>query len=170
MEDLLQASTFSINSWEIILILFLLGGGILLGVLLGRSRIFFLLLGSYISFALITVIPFKKIFPQIFSQEENFVILIVSYLALTALIYLVFYRSFLKSSVRKKGERSLFQVFFLSTFLMGITLCVAFSFFPLDLKSAFSPLTLKIFGNEIAKTIWLIIPLIFISIFRGRKR
>lgn len=165
----LAVANLNITSWELIIVLFLIGGGFLLGVLLGRDRVFLLLLGSYISYALMSVLPLKKIFPDLFQKEENFVILIVGYLVLIGLIYFIFSHSIFKSSMRRKGSRSLFQIFFLSLFLMGIVLSVAFSLFPKDLISEFSPIILKIFNTSLARVLWLVIPLIFIAIFRGKR-
>lgn len=159
----------NITSWELVIGLFLIGGGFLLGLLLGRDRIFVLLLGSYISFAIISVFPFKKLLPGLFKEEENFVILIVGFLVLIGLIYFLLSRSLLKSAVRKKSNKSIFQIFFLSIFFIGIVVSVVFIFFPKDLIKAFSPIVLKIFNTPTARILWLIIPLIFIGIFKGRQ-
>lgn len=163
------ATAANITSWEIILILFIIGGGFLLGVLLGRSRVFLLLLGSYISFAIMSVVPFKKILPDLFDSEEDFVIYIVIFLVLIWLIYFLFSRSVLKLSIRRKGDRSIFHIFFLSLFLMGIIVSVVFSFFPYDLKMQFSQIVRKIFDNSLVRTLWLVVPIVFIGLFK-RKR
>lgn len=140
-----------------------------MGVLLGRSRIFLLLLGSYISFAIMSVVPFKKILPDLFDREEDFVIYIVIFLVLIWLIYFLLSRSILKSSIRRKGDRSIFHIFFLSLFLIGIIISVVFSFFPYDLKMEFSQIVRKVFDNSLARTLWLVVPIIFIGLFK-RKR
>lgn len=158
----------SISSWEIILVLFLIGAGFLLGFLIGRDKIFVLLLGSYISFSILNVVPFFKIFPNIFAKDENFVILVILFLALIGLIYFLFIRSIFKASIRKKVNRSIFQTFFLSLFFVGIIISVIFSFFPNDLLSQFSDIVLNVFNNSIARTIWLIVPIIFIGLFRKK--
>lgn len=163
------ATAINITGWELIIVLFLLAGGFLLGLLLGRNRIFVLLLGSYISYALMCVIPFKKILPDLFIRDEDFVILIVVFLVLIGLIYFLLSRSVLKTTIRKKGGRSLFQIFFLSLFLIGVIISVGFSYFPKDLLAAFSPITLKIFDTLTARVLWLIIPLIFVGIFRNKR-
>jgi hypothetical protein len=164
------ATAVNITGWEAILVLFLIGGGFLLGLLLGRDRIFLLLIGSYISYALMCVVPFKKFFPDLFDQEGNFVILIVIFLVLIGLIYFLLSRSLLKTAIRKKGRRSLFQVFFLSLFLIGVVISGVFSYLPKDLISQFSSIILKIFNTPLARTLWLVIPLIFIGLFRRRGR
>jgi len=164
------ATAVNIASWEVILLLFLAGGGFLLGLLLGRDRIFLLLLGSYISYALISVIPFRKILPDLFDRDEDFVVLIVIFLVLIGLIYFLLSRSLLKTAIRKRGRRSIFQIFFLSLFLIGIIFSVIFSFFPKDLISQFSPVILKIFNTSLARALWLIIPLIFVGLFKKKKR
>lgn len=164
------AAAANISSWEIILIFFIIGGGFLLGVLLGRSRIFVLLLGVYISYALMSVVPFKTFFPDLFDREEDFVIFIVIFLALIGLIYFLFSRSIIKSSIRRKGNRSIFHIFFLSLFLIGIILTFVFSYFPYDLKSQFSPPIVKVFSSSLGKTLWLILPIMFIGLFRQKRR
>jgi len=158
----------NITSWELVILLFLLGGGFLLGILLGRNRVFFLLLGSYISLALMTVIPFKKIFPEYFDNEENFVVTIVAFLILIGIVYFLLSRS-LRKSLKKSANKSLFQVFFLSLFFIGIVVSVVFLFFPKDLIKEFSPMVLKIFNTSTARILWLVVPLIFIGIFKGRQ-
>lgn len=138
-----------------------------MGILLGRDRVFILLLGSYISFALMGAIPLKKIFPVFFENEENFVVLIVTFLVLIGVIYFLLSRSILKS--KKTGSKHLFQIFFLSVFFIGIVASVIFMFFPKDLIKAFSSTVLKIFNTSTARFLWLVIPLIFVGIFKGRK-
>lgn len=162
-------SAVNITSWEIILVLFIIGGGFLLGILLGRDRIFLLLLSSYISFGLMSVIPFKKILPRVFDRDEDFVIFIVIFLAVIGLIYFLISRSLLKTAIRKKGRRSIFQIFFLILFLIGIILTVIFSYFPQDLLSQFSPILVEILNTSLARTLWLVVPLIFMGLFK-RKR
>ena len=158
----------NITSWELVILLFLIGGGFLLGLLFGRNRVFLLLLSSYISFALMTVIPFKKISPGLFNTEENFVVLIVIFLVLIGIIYFFLSRS-LRKSLKRTANKSIFQVLFLSIFFIGIVLCVVFMFFPKDLIKAFSPITLEIFNTSTARILWLVIPIIFIGIFKGRQ-
>lgn len=165
-----MATVVGIASWEIILVLFLIGGGFLLGMLLGRSRVFLLLLGSYISYALLSAIPFKNIFPDLFDRDEDFVIFIVIFLALIGLIYFLFSRSIIRSSIRKKGDRSVFHIFFLSLFLIGVILTVVFSYFPEDLLNQFSITILNIFNTPLSRVLWLIVPLLFIGIFRRKKK
>ncbi|OGZ35209.1 MAG: hypothetical protein A2V60_00085 [Candidatus Portnoybacteria bacterium RIFCSPHIGHO2_01_FULL_39_19] len=167
MNQLTSLGNLNITSWEVVILLFLVGGGFLLGILLGRDRVFVLLLGSYISFALMGVIPFKKIFPDFFGNEENFVVLIVTFLVLIGIIYFLLSRSILKS--KRTGNKYLFQIFFLSVFFIGIVTSVVFMFFPKDLIKAFSPAILKIFNTSTARFLWLVIPLIFVGIFKGRK-
>lgn len=170
IDQIATATSFNISSWEIIFLLILIGGGFLLGLLLGRNRIFTLLLGSYISYALMSVVPFSKIAPNLFDKEEDFVILIVVFIVLIGLIYFLLSRSILKTAIRKKGGRSIFQGFFLSIFLIGIIISGVSSFFPKDLLLVLSPVIVKVFNSSLARVLWLIIPLIFIGLFGRKKR
>ncbi|MDP2934424.1 MAG: hypothetical protein Q8N59_01470, partial [bacterium] len=121
---------------------------------------------GYISFALMNVVPFKKISPVLFQKEENFVVLIVVFVVLVGLIYFVLSRSILKSAIKRK-TKSIFQSLFLGIFLIGMLISVVFSFFPKDLLSAFGKTTKDIFNTTTARLLWLVIPLIFTGIFKG---
>lgn len=162
----LAGVNFNITSWELIILLFLIAGGFLLGLALGKNRIFLMLLGSYVSSALLSIVPLTKLFPEFFGREENFVVLIVVYLVLIGIVYFLFSRSIFKS---KRGSRAIFQTFFYGLFLVGIVLSMVFSFLPKDLISQFSSLILKIFNTSLARTSWFVVPLIFIGIFRNKR-
>ncbi|MBU4285089.1 hypothetical protein KKF60_01185 [Patescibacteria group bacterium] len=159
----LASAKLGIMGWELIIVLFLIGGEFLLGLMLGKNRIFLMLLGAYISSALLSVIPVKKMFPDFFGKEENFVVMIVSFLVLIGIVYIIFSKSVLKS---KSRTQSIFQTFFYGLFLVGIILTMVFSFFPKDLISQFSDLTLKIFNTSLARILWFVMPLVFIWIFK----
>ena len=159
----LASAKLGIMGWELIIVLFLIGGEFLLGLMLGKNRIFLMLLGAYISSALLSVIPVKKMFPDFFGKEENFVVMIVSFLVLIGIVYIIFSKSVLKS---KSRTQSIFQTFFYGLFLVGIILTMVFSFLPEDLISQLSDLTLKIFNTSLARILWFVMPLVFIWIFK----
>jgi len=166
MNNLLASVNLNIASWELILMLFLVGAGVLLGLALGKGRIFVLLLGGYISFALMNVFSFKKIFPDLFEKEENFMVLIVVFVVLVGLIYFILSRSILKSAIKRK-TKSIIQSLFLGIFFIGMLISIIFSFLPKDLLTAFSLSVKNIFNTPTARLLWLVIPLIFIGIFKG---
>jgi hypothetical protein len=150
----------------LIILIFLIGGGFLLGLMLGKNKMFLMLLGSYIASALLSVVPIKKMFPDFFGKEENFVVLIILYLVLIVAVYFIFSKSGRK--VKSRGFWFVFQVFFYALFLVGIILSMVFSFLPKDLISEFSSVTLNIFNTSLARTLWFVVPLIFIGIFRRK--
>ena len=168
MNGLLANANLNIAGWELILMVFLAGVGVLLGLAFGKERIFALILGGYISFALMSVLSFKKIFPALFAKEENFVILVVVFIVLTGLSYFLLARSVFKSSIKKRGK-SVFYSVVLGIFLMGMLVSMGFSFFPKDLLYAFTPLVRNIFNSSTFRLLWLVAPLIFIGIFKGNN-
>jgi len=163
----LASVSLNITSWEMIVFLFLFAGGFLLGLMLGKDKLFLMLLGSYISSAILSIVPIKKLLPDFFKAEENFVVMIVLFILIIGIVYFLFSRSILKG--KKKINRSIFQVFFYGIFLVGVVVSMIFSFLPTDLISQFSGLPLEIFNTTLARIIWFVIPLIFIGIFRGKK-
>ena len=163
----LASVSLNVTSWEMIVFLFLFAGGFLLGLMLGKDKLFLMLLGSYISSAILSIVPIKKLLPDFFKAEENFVVMIVLFILIIGIVYFLFSRSILKG--KKKINRSIFQVFFYGIFLVGVVVSMIFSFLPTDLISQFSGLPLEIFNTTLARIIWFVIPLIFIGIFRGKK-
>ncbi|MFH1129535.1 MAG: hypothetical protein V1686_02250 [Patescibacteria group bacterium] len=157
----------NITSWEMIVFLFLFAGGFLLGLMIGKDKLFLMLLGGYVSSAIISIVPIKKLLPDFFKAEENFVVMIVLFLLLIGIVYLLFSKSILKA--RRKANRAIFQAFFYGIFLVGIVVSMIFSFLPADLISKFSSLPLEVFNTTLARIIWFIVPLIFIGIFRSKK-
>ncbi len=166
MGHFLSSIKLDVSTWELILLLFLIGCGIVIGLILGKRKIFILILGCYISFALMSFIPLKKIFPNLFGKEENFMAFIVVFLLISGLVYFVICRWVALAS---RSEKSIFYSLILGILLVGIVASVTFSFFPKDLLSVSSPLIIKIFSTPTAKFLWFIMPLIFVGIFRGRK-
>lgn len=166
MNQLLANANLNIASWELILMVFLAGAGVLLGLALGKGRIFALILGGYISFALMSGFSPKKIFPGLFEKEENFVALIIIFLVLVGLAYFAISRSILRSTIKKK-TKSIIQSIILGMLLVGMLVSVVFSFFPDDLLTAFTKPVKNIFNTATARFLWMIIPLILVGIFKG---
>jgi len=54
-----------------------------------------------------------------FQREEDFVILIVSFLVLIGLVFFLLSRSILKTSIRKKADKMILQSVILSVFFIG---------------------------------------------------
>lgn len=163
----LASVSLNIASWEIIVFAFLFAGGFLLGLMLGKDKLFLMLLGSYVSSAILSIVPLKKLLPSIFNIEENFVIMIVLFLLLIGIVYFIFSKSILKA--KRKTSRAFFQTFFYGIFFVGIVVSMVFSFLPADLISQFSSLPLEIFNTSLARVLWFVIPLIFVGIFRNKK-
>jgi len=163
----LASVNLNITSWEIIVFAFLFAGGFLLGLMLGKDKLFLMLLGGYVSSAILSIVPLKKLLPSVFNIEENFVVTIVLFLLLIGIVYFIFSKSILKA--KRKISRAIFQTFFYGIFLVGIIVSMIFSFLPADLISQFSSLPLQIFNTTLARVLWFVIPLIFVGIFRSKK-
>ncbi len=165
----LASVSLNITSWEVIVFLFLFAGGVLLGLMLGKDKLFLMLIGGYISsiISILSIPQFKKIIPGFFRVEENFVVVIVLFVLIIGIVYLLFSKSILRG--KKKTSRGIFQTFFYGIFLVGIVVSMIFSFLPVDLISQFSGLPLEIFNTNLARIIWFVIPLIFVGIFKSKK-
>ena len=145
----------------------LAGTGVLLGLSLGRERIFALILGGYISFALMSVLSPQKLLPDLFDKEENFVALVVVFLILVGLAYFVLARSIFRSAIKRKNK-AIVRSLILGVFLVGILTSFVFSFFPKDLLSAFTKTVKDILNTPTSRLLWMVAPLIFLGIFKGR--
>ncbi|OIO47041.1 MAG: hypothetical protein AUJ28_01365 [Parcubacteria group bacterium CG1_02_37_51] len=101
--------TFAYPSWDIIVILVFIAIAIIYAMSLGRRKVLVVLLTTYISLVIANALPFvESLFASTF-LDKLFVIKIVLFLAVFAILYLFLNRSALLSYVR--GSSPLYTLY-----------------------------------------------------------
>lgn len=157
-------------TWDMIAVLFLIAGAFLLGLTLGRNRIIIILISIYIAITVISFFPLEDTFKKTLSANDSFIYQIVVFIVAILLFYIFLSKSILKKVLRKTGNRSVFLVFFLSLFCMGLFLSVSLSFFPKELVRTFNPLTQSIFMAKFSRFLWAIMPVVIMAFMQSKKR
>jgi len=145
---------------DISLVLIVILASFLFGLLVGRDRVMAVLISTYVSFALISVIP-NTIWP---SYSYKF----FAFLGIIAVLTLANKR-FLDVYFSGSGSSFLWKIFFISFLEIVLILSIGLSFLPA--KEALSYVSQSAYGYLVlgwSKIFWMVAPLIFMFFF-GRR-
>lgn len=145
---------------DVSLVLIILLASFLFGMLVGRNRIMAVLISTYVSFALISVVP-GTIWP---SYSYKF----FAFLGILAILTLANKR-FLDVYFSGTGSSFLWKVFFISFLEIVLILSIGLSFLPA--KEALGYVSSNAYGYLVlgwSKIFWMVAPLIFMFFF-GRR-
>jgi hypothetical protein len=145
---------------DISLIIIIVIASFLFGMLIGRNRIMAVLISTYVSFALVGVLP-ETIWPN--SNYKFF-----AFLGILALLTLA-NRRFMDVYFPGSGSSFLGKVYFISFLEIILILSIGLSFSPA--KEALGYVSATAYGYLVsgwAKIIWMVAPLVFMFFF-GRR-
>jgi hypothetical protein len=149
-------------SWDIVLVLAVLGASFFYGIMMGKRRIISSILHTYIAFAIYSVLPQEKILPW-FSFVDAFIARILIFLAIFVGIY------FLVGSRSSRGPvraAAWWQVFLLSFVQVGFLFHIIIRFLPKETVAGLAPLTRQLFANTALTVWWFIIPVLCVIFLR----
>jgi hypothetical protein len=144
---------------SLVLIIFL--ASFLFGMLIGRNRIMAVLISTYVSFAMISVVP-GNIWPN---YNYKFFV----FIGILAILTLANKR-FLDVYFSGTGSSFLWKIFFISFLEIILVLSIGLSFLPA--KEALGYVSVNAFGYLVlgwSKIFWMVAPLVFMFFF-GRRR
>jgi hypothetical protein len=145
---------------DVSLVLIVLLASFLLGMLVERHRIMAVLIGTYVSFALISVIP-ETIWPD---YKYKF----FAFLAILAILALANKR-FLDVYFSGTGSSFFGKIFFISFLEIILVLSIGLSFLPAKEALGYvSPNTYSYLVLGWSKIFWMVAPLVFMFFF-GRR-
>jgi len=145
---------------DVSLVLIILLASFLFGILVGRNRIMAVLISTYVSFAMVSVIP-ETLWP-----DDNYKFF--AFLGILAVLTLA-NRRFLDVYFSGTGSGFLGKIFFISFLEIILILSIGLSFLPT--KEALGYVSSSAYGYLVsgwAKIIWMVAPLLFMFFF-GRR-
>ncbi len=170
------ASVFSLASfsWDILMLLFLFAASFLYGMTMGKNRMTLVILSTYISFAIFSVLPFSYFtsFDGLTSGNNFFFLKLGIFLLFLTLIFVILNRSFFGRLFRVSKALyniSFFKILLLSFAQVGLFMSIFFSIALSEKIMEFTGLTSLVFANQTAQAIWFLIPLVFLGLFKNRK-
>lgn len=169
----LTSSIGFVPTWDLLVFIGAIAAVFLYGMTSGKGRILMLILSTYFSFLLTTLMPWKEIgayfnyakdFPSIIFESFVFLVLIVAFCFLLP-------NSVLGSVSRagRGGKVAWWQLAILSFLEIGFLTSVILVLVPAkDLPDA-NPLLVQFFSGEIPKFIWILLPILaMVFLRRGR--
>lgn len=154
---------FSNPSWDIMLVVALVGASFFYGVMMGKRRIITSILFTYIAFAIYSVLPQGDILPFL-SFLDQFVARILLFLVIFVAIYfLLGTRGSSRSPVRAAAW---WQVFLLSFVQVGFLFHIIIGFLPKETVENLAPLTKTVFADTSLTMWWFIIPVLLVIFLR----
>ncbi|MCR4314700.1 MAG: hypothetical protein NUV84_05685 [Candidatus Uhrbacteria bacterium] len=155
-------------TWDLFIILFFVVASLIYGVSLGRDRIIVILVSIYIALAIVNYIPFLTgVSTAEVSVNDTFALRVSIFLGIFILLFF-----FLSHSALMKvfghgasAQGKFWQVMIYSFLHVGLLISVTLSFFPADLANVLSPLSQTLFMSDIARAVWVTLPVVAMAVF-----
>lgn len=151
-------------SWDLLVLGIFIFVSILVAVKSNRG-IVVKLAATYMALVIVNYLPFLGQFSNV-NVGGVFVFKVAAFAAAFFLLSFLMGKSAL-SVGRKKGGR--IQVFIFSFLHVGFIMAAVFSFLPESVTGGLSPLTKTLFVNNIAFFVWIVLPIVFMILFRAKK-
>lgn len=169
----LTSSISFVPTWDLLVFVGAIAAVFLYGMTSGKGRILMLILSTYFSFLITTLMPWKEI-GAYFNYGEDFPSIIFEsfiFLALIAAFCFLLPNSVLGSVARagRSGRVAWWQTAVLSFLEVGFLTSVIIVLVPAKGLSDVNPLLTQFFSGEIPKFIWILLPILaLVFLRRGR--
>ncbi len=156
---------WAVPSWDLFIAMFAVLAAFLYGFSLGRDRIIIMLVGIYMALAVVNGAPFLKNLSADLGLNNWFALRITSFFGIFLILFFLLSRSGLMRTLgAAEAPGSWWQVVMFSVLHVGLLTSVVLSFLPADSTAQLAPMTRQIFLDPNAKFIWLVAPIIAMSI------
>lgn len=158
-------------TWDLFILLFFVVASLIYGISLGRDRIIVILVSIYMSLAIVNYMPFVREFNAGISINDAFALRVSVFLGIFILLFFFLSHSALvKTLGHEASQGKLWQVMIFSFLHVGLLISVTLSFFPSDLSSVLSPITHSLFLSDIAKSAWVLLPVVAMAVLGKGER
>ncbi len=159
---LINSVDWSKPTWDLFIVLFFLVAAFLYGLSLGRDRIVVILVSIYMALAVINTAPKEVIVPNFF------VLRISAFLGVFLVLFFLLSRSALIHSIAASDSKGpWWQVILFSVLHVGLLISITVSFLPDTAVATLSPITRKIFAEDLASFLWILAPILAMIVIRG---
>lgn len=157
-------------TWDLFIILFFIISAFLYGISLGRDRILVILVSIYMALAVVSTAPYIGSFSTEIGINDFFVIKISLFLGVFILLFFLLSRSALLQTIATSDVKgNFFHAMLFSILHVGLLISITLSFLPAGTEESLSQLTRSIFTSELGRFIWIVAPIVFMILFKGKK-
>lgn len=164
---------WSSPSWDLFVILFIVFGGLVYGMSLGRDRLALTTIAIYISLAIVNAAPFvgHEFAANIHFADYALDFKVVAFLGLLVMVMFLLARGALFRSLLNGGSnKGFWQSVFLSFTHTGLIVAIVMNYLPIEAVNNFSPVIKNIFYGEWQLFWWLLAPIIVMIVFKIKKK
>lgn len=164
---LLKHFPWSTTNWDILLVIFLVGGSILYALFLGKRRVMVILTAIYMTLAVLAYTPFIGKISEVMGSSSKTAIFIIGFVVLFFMVS----RGALHRVFSRGGYvGSWWQALLLAFLQLGLLLSVFLSFLPANYQEHFSSLTRAVLLSDWGRLVWLVLPIVVMAAMTGEKK
>ncbi len=171
LQGLISEPDFSGIGYNELIIVFIIFVVVLVGFSLGRSRMLLALISLYIA----AFIDSKFLYFQQLQNSvgksgfeiQGFVLHIVLFLIIYAVVLLILHQSFLKDKLEFE-EASIIAIFAMSALSIGFLASVLVGYIPYESVLPIPSSTVRVFGSAKAQFVWAILPILCVAFLKEK--
>lgn len=167
----LQNINWATPTWDLFILIFFIVGAFLYGFSLGRDRVIVILVSIYMALAVINTAPYLDALSGkdiSINFGPNFAFKVTLFLGVFVILFFLLSRSALSQTFISDRAGSWWQVILFSFLHTGLLISVILSFLPSQAAETLLPITRKIFISDLAKFLWITVPIVAMILFKGK--
>ncbi len=166
--SLVATLDWSKPTWDLFIVLFFIVAAFLYGISLGRDRIIVILVSIYMALAVVNSVPYLSDTTTEVGIERLFVLRISIFVGVFIALFVLLSQSALRKTIASSDKSGRWwQIFVFSILHVGLLITLILSFLPPDFPDQLAPLTRTIFATDLARFIWIVLPIITMILLRG---
>lgn len=154
-------------TWDLLLISFFIIAAFFYGLSIGRSRLILMLLSTYLTLAIFTVLPLNALIGGL-KNGEIFAVKISIFLGIIFLLFFLLSRSFLQE-ILERGRTSIWHILIFSLLQTGFLISQIIAFIPNKNEVKLAPLTNYLFASSEAYKFWILLPMLALILIKPKE-
>ena len=156
---------WSVPTWDLFIILAAAIGVLVYGFTLGKERVVAIMVSIYVALAITTYLPLSHLIHQLGYQiPYTFVIQLAAFWVLFILLSIFFNRSLIGDIVNREGRW--WHLIIFNLLHVGLLMSITLSLLPKESVMQLHYLTREVFIGDMSSVLWIISPVVFLSIFK----
>lgn len=156
-------------TWDVFILAFFVIGSLLYGFALGRERVLMVIISIYMALAVVTNAPYLERLTATVTLGSLPAFRITVFLGVFLILFFILSQSALLRHFTLSAQGAAWQVLLFSFLHVGLLISVTLSFLPASALSALLPMTRKLFVSELARFLWIVLPILAMILVRGKK-
>jgi hypothetical protein len=170
VQGFFQSINWSAPSWDVFILLFFAIGALLYGLSLGRDRIIAILVSLYMAMAVAKNTPMLAKVDLRIDVNGSSLAQVAFFLGIFVVTFFLISRSALLKTLGNSGAPgSWWQTIVFSILQVGLLISMVLAFLPPEATSGLSQMTKDIFMGDQGRSVWMVLPIVFMILAPKQK-